>query len=474
MNNKKVMKNFSAVFKGNLFVGIKNILIILFFIVIITIGMFLALFHKTTHFNPSPIKNIVIILIDTLRADHLSAYGYKRNTSPHIDNFAKKSLVFEKAFTAASYTLPAHVSLFTGVYPITHKMDLHYNEDRSSYEKPDLDYEKPDLDTNIKTMAEYFSSLGWSTVWATSPGNQYLTFNDPESRGFQINIPGNIEFDFTFNTFKDVLDKHSQKPFFAFLHTNYPHHPYYKKTFKKFISPDYKGKIITDEKDVLKILHKKYSKNMITVPRIHWREMAKIWWSFVNKKDPKDIQRLKDLYDDAILYTDSVVYRWLQLFSEKKLYENTIIIITSDHGEAFGEHGNFFHDDLHKEILHVPLMIYIPGISHRRIKAPVSLIDIYPTLLDLLEKKPPHKITGNSLLPLINGKKQKVHNYIFGQFYKHTSISDGKWKLIRLSNGDHKLYHVVKDFEEKKDISEKHPDILKKLNHQISLFLEQK
>ena len=466
------MEIFPFVFKQNLFLKIKNTKnIILFFLLIVSIGILLAVFYKTTVLDsalPSKkFKNIIIILIDTLRADHLSTYGYRRDTSPHIDNFAKKSLVFEKAFTAAGYTLPAHVSLFTGVYPITHKMDLHYNEDRSSYEKPDLD-------TNIKTMAEYFSSLGWSTVWATSPGNQYLTFNDPESRGFQINIPGNIEFDFTFNTFKDILDKHSQKPFFAFLHTNYPHHPYYKKTFKKFISPNYKGNIITDEKDVLKILHKKYVKNMITIPRIHWREMTKIWWSFVNEKAPEDIQRLKDLYDDAILYTDSIVYRWLQLFQEKKLYENTIIIITSDHGEAFGEHGKFFHNSLHKEILHVPLMIYIPGVSHRRINVPVSLIDIYPTLLGLLKKKPSHKMTGNSLLPIITGRKQKVHDYIFGQLYKHTSISDGRWKLIRQSNGDYELYHVAKDFVERKDISEKHPAIVKKLDHQISLFLEQK
>ena len=419
-------------------------------------------------------KNIILISIDTLRADHLGVYGYHRNTSPFIDQLARESVVFEQASAASGFTLPSHTSLFTGLYPRTHKVTIHYKPEGSSVNLSE--YKKTSLHEKYKTLAEYLSSIGYHTIWMVSSGDEQLSSEDSEGRGFQTKLPKMTKLPKLFRW----LDNNPNQKFFAFLHTSYPHDPYYNRGFKfknypAFSTSDYKGSIPGTFDETIKRFNKKYRLNIDRTDlfSLYYHRFVEFWWSFVNFEDSKDIQRLKDLYDDCILLVDHHIGRLISNLKERNLYENTIIIIVSDHGEAFGEHGSFRHVTLHREILHVPLILYIPGFGSKSIKSKVSLIDVYPTILDLIGKNAPHQMDGKSLLPLIRGNREEIHDYIFGSYYSNTSISDGKWKLIRAENGDKELYDIVKDPYEKREVSEKYPNILKKLDHEIDLFLEQ-
>ena len=407
-------------------------------------------------------KNIILISIDTLRADHLGLYGYHRNTSPNIDQLGKLSIVFEQAFSSTSYTLASHTSLFTGVYPKTHKVSIQYKDNSK--------HEKTKLLPHIKTLAEFLSRTGYHTVWAVWPKNEQLNINGSEGRGFQTQLN---PLESGLSEFKKWLIKNPRRLFFAFLHSNYVHDPYTRVTFKEFASSDYKGTVPLTDKELYTLYEKKY-KRTFSLSIANLKMLRDLFWRLVEKSNPTDIQRLKDMYDDVILYIDQYIGKLLLILTDLNILKNTVIILTSDHGEAFGEHGYFLHDKIYKEELHVPLIIRIPGVSPKRVKSFVSLIDVYPTLLDLLQKKPPHKMEGLSLKPLIMGDDKQLHDFIFAESASHKdiSVSNGEWKLIRWQNGERELYHVRKDPEEKTQVSPlEHLDIYKLLDYQIDIFL---
>lgn len=430
-------------------------------------------FQSKLNILPFGNKNIILISIDTLRADHLGTYGYYRNTSPYIDQLARESIVFEKAFSASGYTLPSHVSLFTGLYPQTHKVSIFYDQKNMPKHK------KMQLNIEYKTLAEYLSSIGYQTLWGASLHNEQLSLQDSEGRGFQTKLHKMTKISKLFKW----LDRNPNKKFFAFLHTSYIHDPYYyreegdrKIRYSTFTDSKYKGSIIETFDETVKHFNKKY-KIHTTEPTDDWYflyyyKFMNFWWSFVNFEDPKDIQRLKDLYDNGILYVDYHIGLLISYLKKKQLYEKTIIILVSDHGEAFGEHGRFRHETLHREILHVPLIMHIPGFKSKKIDSMVSLIDVYPTILHLIGHNLPHQMDGKSLLPLIKGTRHKVHDYIFSSFDLDTSVSDGKWKLIRTHKGNKELYNIIEDPYETKEISDRYPNILKKLDQKIDTFLE--
>ena len=449
------------------------------FILLMAAGFFYEpikklLFHPALNTQNLKHKNIILISIDTLRADHLGVYGYHRDTSPFIDQLARESIVFEQAFAASGFTLPSHTSLFTGLYPKTHKVTIHYKQ-RGSTQLPS-NYKKTSLNEKYKTLAEYLSSRGYHTLWVGSKKNNQLSPADSEGRGFQTKLPEILRQP----KFFKWLDNNPNKKFFAFLHTSYAHDPYYNKhsnltNYPVFAASDYRGSIPETFDETFKKFNKKYKLNadITDLFTFYYDQFVKFWWSFVNFEDSKDIQRLKDLYDDCILHIDHYIGRLISILKARNIYENTIIIIVSDHGEAFGEHGQFRHMTLHKEILHVPMILHIPGFSSKRIKSQVSLIDVYPTILDLIGQDAPHQMDGKSLLPLMRGTRKKIHDYIFGSYSSGTSISDGKWKLIRTQEGNRELYYIVEDPYEKREVSEKYPNILEKLEKKIDAFLEQ-
>ncbi|MCY4523958.1 MAG: sulfatase, partial [Halobacteriovoraceae bacterium] len=421
-------------------------------------------------------KNVLILSIDALSANHLKMYGHYRNTFPKLEQFAKESLVFEKAFTAAGYTLASHVSLFTGLYPKNHKVHLYYPEGDHGER---LNYKKTSISESIKTMGEYFSSLGYHAIWAVEPGNEQLNGKDSEGRGFNTffrDFVGSIE------KFEAWIESHSNSKFFAFFHSGFLFSPYFVKASERnlesfdnkhpFLSPNYQGAIISNFNEAQREYFKKYPEQKGQTHN-HYKNFFEFWWSRVDRNNPEDLQHLRDLYDEKILLFDEHFERLISLLKKKNLYDNTVIIVISDHGESFGEHGYFDHAGLHQEVVWVPLIIRIPGVNHKKISTTVSLIDLYPTLVSMLSKESPHKMDGKDLTPIISETYKKAHDFFFFETGGTKAVSDGTWKLIKLEKENQPLmYNIIDDPKEQEELSLNHPDILKKLERQINLFFK--
>ena len=442
--------------------------------------IFISMYRPPGPFRPGFLKdkNIIVISIDALRADRLGVYGYHRQTSPFTDAFSREAIVFEKALAPSSYTLASHVSLFTGLSFRTHKTGIVYKGDGVG------SWTKSSLAGKYMTMAEYFVSTGRRAAFAASPGNYHLNIKDSEGRGFEEKLPNFMQ---TEHLFRWIEEKPDQK-FFAFLHTSQVHDPYYNRDYNYsmehwpvFSDPGYKGAIPGSLRATLKQYNKSRGLNLtrselFSFPENPYRNFKKFWWGKVNFQDPADIQRLQDQYDNCVFHTDLKIGRLIAYLKAKSLFEKTVIVLTSDHGEAFGEHGRFRHSSLHKEILHIPLILYIPGVQTawgkqgRRIKGFVSLLDVFPTLLELDGAPVPDYMEGKSLLPVIKGYRRTTSKTFFASDQGQKAVIDGKWKLIRLANGEKELYDTFKDFEETEDLSDKHPKIAKKLDLKQAAF----
>jgi len=322
---------------------------------------------------------VILISIDTLRADHLHCYGYERSTSANIDSLARDGVLFERVYAPSSWTLPSHVSLLTSLYCFNHQVET------------GLDRLSPEL----TTLADIFRKKGY--YCAAFTGGGFLSTVYGYSRGFDLyrdDLGGVFQQEGAAQVARATLDwlrQNKELPFFLFIHTYQPHSPYacpypYKARFlpenPKWGHLDLIG-YLGGKQGIFKPLPQEERENIIA------------------------------LYDGEILYTDEVLIgRLLAALKELGLYERSMIIVTSDHGEEFYEHQSWGHgQDLYEESLRVPLIIKFPdgSPSAKRIRQPVRLIDIFPTIVDFLKLKTSDflaSLDGETLWPLVQGKKQ--------------------------------------------------------------------
>ena len=302
--------------------------------------------------------NVVLISLDTLRADHLGTYGCDLPTSPVLDRFAAEGTLFEQAIAAYPSTPPSHMTMMTGVYPGVHGVF------------GPLMVLPPD----IPTLAELLAASGYQTAAVTEDG--MLVGGAGFQRGFSYyreNKGTSIwdasgQVDVTFPAGLRWLEAHRGERFFLFLHTYQVHEPY---------SPPPAYNIFTT-----------YPENGKEVP--------------ITASTPAAI-RDRHLYAGEVRYVDAELGRVLEKLAALGEAERTLVVVTSDHGEEFYEHGWKGHDEtLYDEVLHVPLIMRGPGIvpAGLRVPAQVSLVDLMPTLLDLLGVPVPPTVQGTSLVPL--------------------------------------------------------------------------
>jgi len=324
------------------------------------------------------IPHVFIYLIDTLRADHLSCYGYKRKTTPFIDEFAKDSIIFKKCFATASWTKPAVASVLTGLYP-----NIHGAEERED-----------SLPSEVDTIAEILKSNKYYTIFLTTNGNvtddfnfiqgidTYKFRNDNKNSSKVINA----EFFRIINEYPEIINK----PIFAYLHTIDPHAPYLvQEPFAEFTWED-------------KNRAKMAFKNSILFKKEH------------EGLNEEDINYIQSLYDCEILQNDHYFGEFIQFLKDKGLYENSMIILVADHGEQFDEHGFLFHGStIYNEEIHVPLVIKFPHSKFSGIEsnAIVTQVDIVPTILDYLSLESQNRTDGISHLSQIN--KSDIDRTIF-------------------------------------------------------------
>jgi arylsulfatase A-like enzyme len=290
--------------------------------------------------------NIIYIVTDSLRHDHLGYSGYERNTSPTIDELAKEGIVFKKAYSSAPWTKPSVASLFTSLYPNTH----------NAINKPGA------LPEEIPTMAEILKNAGYTTLFFSGKNNFI---------GEKFNF--HQGFDYYSNSFrnaKKLIEKivssikaKREKRFFTYIHFMDVHLPYNRNKF------NYRFTHRSEDKHFKPgaVRHSKIKHLMLE-----------------GKLSEDDKEHIIGLYDGQIRYVDENIRGLISSLKEMNLFENTFLVITSDHGEEFWDHKNFEHGhSLYNELVQVPLILVGNKLKHAVVDTPVRSIDLLPTILKL-------------------------------------------------------------------------------------------
>jgi choline-sulfatase len=328
--------------------------------------------------------NILLISIDTLRADHLSCYGNPNMTSPTIDKFSKNSVLFQSHFSQAPTTTASHMTIFTSLYPSAHGL--------KNWEDQKINASTKSLSDKIKTITEILAEKGYNNYSYNGGGNisHLLGFG----RGFKI-YRENAEYEIL-----DWLDNPPPSPFFIFFHTYQVHDPYNPfKPLDKLFDPDYTGKIISSAEDMTSTLKNKYGYN-----NDDFMSVRDTFWNSLNKSDyPREVHHMESLYDAEIFEVDLFLNKLFKKLKELGVYDKTIVVLLSDHGEEFYEHKDFLHERLYNETLHVPLIVDVPGNKTGIVSSQTRNIDVMPTILDIIGISKPKDIQGEKITNLLFG-----------------------------------------------------------------------
>ncbi len=328
-----------------------------------------------------PPTGFILISIDTLRADRLGAYGYALDTSPFFDEFAEKGTLFERAIVQLPGTLPSHMSIFTGLYPAEHGV---YPPDSV-------------LAAEIPTLPEVFQAAGYRTAGFTEGG--YVAGHYGFERGFDtfraVNTGKPGAAGRTFDLVKDWIDTlEPGEKFFVFVHTYEVHDPYIP--MEDYAESAWPGD-----------------------PPETWDPTgANLTSASVGKLPvtPEVVRYFSALYDAGIRYVDEVLRQFVEHVRAAELAPDTTVIITSDHGEEFFEHGSFVHRQVYNETLHVPLLVRRLGQRRgARVQQLVESVDIAPTLLELASLDDRMEPSGSSLVPLLGGDGSSTESEAFAE-----------------------------------------------------------
>jgi len=324
--------------------------------------------------------NVILISLDALRQDHLGCYGYNRNTSPNIDKIAGESSLFTNAITTANWTIPSHMSILTGLYPM-----------EAGFVPGGLLNEESFIAENVRTLAEYLRNTGYFTLGVHGGGyvSEFYGFD----KGFSAYIKGSKDIAHGVQTIIENLDRHKDNNFFLFFHTLEIHWPYTHDSFLKELPADSPAR-----------------------------------------------EKIIARYDSGIKYADEYLGKLFEWLDKNRLLEKTIIIIISDHGETFrlvkeasmsGSHGS----TLLEEEIKIPMIVRIPSINGngKKVEYQVSTVDLVPTILDCLNLESSAGMRGISLVPLIE------KNELPKPRLAYTEATHSKKKFQTVRSNDFKL-----------------------------------
>jgi arylsulfatase A-like enzyme len=390
----------------------KRILILLIFIALLAIGLTDLARARKKHSAGSAIggaiRNVILISLDTLRADHLSCYGYGRQTSPRIDQIARESVLFRWAFADAYDTLNSHMSLMTSLLPTVHRVEAELYSKGGGVLRP--------LPEERTTLAEAFQQNGYQTVaFATMP--PWLSADFGFDQGFDefhsnwLDAPANNSRIF------EWLLKHKKKPFFAFLHYFDAHADSYDSPIAYKVAEPYQSTFIDKSYQGALVKADPNSKEYGLVQTMDNQKMITF----------QDLNYWMALYDGGILFLDHFIGELFDFLKEQRLLDDSLVIITADHGEAFMEHGRLSHETMYNECMQVPLIMRFPDgyLAGQVLNTPAQLIDIYPTVAELTHLKDDNPfIQGTSLVPFLKQPKLTFRHEIY------TKTSDLGWEVL--------------------------------------------
>ena len=370
---------------------------------------------------------VILIVCDTLRADHLSCYGYLRETSPYLDAFAREAVLFENAIANETWTLPSHGTIFTGLYPKNHGLTANAN-----------------LPESTVTLAEALRDAGYLTAGYTGFSFWLYPWRG-FAHGFDLyNVP-----EWRFRTVYDSrallegwLDNHPVPNLFLFFHNfdvhskparQYdglpygPDDPSFVHFAKEFESPptfEREGRDKVDGEDFMLSANR----GELTVT-------------------PEENAYCIALYDDCIRMVDDNINAFFEKLRAMDLYDRALIVVTADHGEEFGEHGKYGHDNVYEPNARVPLLVRFPNGERggTRYSPVVQLADLYPTILGVLGLPLPNPVDGQNLEKLLeDGQTPPGKAYV--QRRNQKAIRTDEVKLIRNVSGDrYELYDMEVD-----------------------------
>ncbi len=407
--------------------------------------------------------NIILISIDTLGARHLTLYGGMRNTDPFLKELARQGVVFKNAFANSSVTHISHASMLTGMEPLN--FDILFSED-------------DEFLTRSTTLAEILRGTGYLTTAFT--GGVLVAERLSFDKGFELFYQEDtlykdkdIDIELILQKALQWVKSNQGAPFFLFLHSYEPHGKYYKH--EDFFKGEIDESIVTSEYEAFNLKHMP-GEDELEPPEI-WKYVT-LWKGKLRKEDPRttlgDVKYIEEIYDSEIAFIDFQLEQFFDGLRRQGALDNTIVVFTSDHGEAFFEHNLLQHGLLYDENLRVPLIFWGPGLLPANVSVDeyVSAVDIVPTILDLAGIEAQNSLDGNTLRRFIEEKENKAghrfycfvpdngFSWYMGDRYKYilrTSIEKDNF-------GKKELFDLKKDpFEEKNLFSgmEKLPPALK-------------
>lgn len=406
--------------------------------------------------------NVLFIVIDTLRADHLGCYGYRRNTSPHIDAFAARSVVFDRHISPAIPTHPAFTTINTGQYSVTHGVVAHGGHNELSRRAPWL----PDA----------FQKGGYTTCAVDNLADWSPGFR----RGFEFYIdPSQRHILGIKCTNRDLnqraipwLKQNAGDPFYLFIHYWDPHTPYmppraYRRLF-------YEGDPCDPAHTTLRGLEEH------PLGRT-WRET---WFNKLGD-NITDGDYVVALYDGEIRYCDEGIGQLLKALDETGRADDTLVVITGDHGELMYRHKIFFdHHGLYDGNLHVPLIVRHPALEPRRVPQTTAHVDLAPTLLDLCGLPIPEAVEGVSLAPWMRGEADRpVRDFVVAQectWQMKWAIRTDTHKLIVAREPDfygtpmRELYDLRSDPDELRNLATDDPATADALQARLEAWLAER
>lgn len=369
---------------------------------------------------PAAKPNVLILMVDALRADRLGVNGYPLPTTPHIDELASEGINFRRAFSHSTWTKPSIATLFTSVYPSQHGLDqvaLAGHDGMGS----------EILAADLTTLAERFQAAGYRT--AAVINQVHITARFGFDQGFEFfdewRGMGGPRLNRKFLRWQKARDTPG-RPFFAYIHYLDAHWPYTHRDWKR--SPSFGSVTLSRE------------------PPDNGRQSIRDWAARLEL--PGDLEALETRYDHEVAYTDRAIGELVHGLKDLGLYEDTIIVVTADHGEAFLEHGELLHGHApYEEMIRIPLVIRLPARLRGRVRSmavPVGLIDLMPTLLDLAGLEQESGAQGRSFAPLIRGQDLRSR-LVFVETESAVAVRGGDRKLIRFADGRQQHFDLGRD-----------------------------
>jgi len=371
--------------------------------------------------------NVLLIVVDTLRADHMSVYGHRQPTTPRLAEFARSAITYRRAYSQAPWTTPSIGSLLTSRSPTA----LGIHGDRSR------------LPDEVRLLPEALRDAGYATGavvshdyctarWGFAQGFDH--FDESSVRGYQAVTSRRIT-----NLGIGFVEAQRDRPWFLFLHYFDPHFSYVGHRRHAFGGrpTDYDGPIAS---------RMKFNALYARRPDL----------------DDADLSELERLYDSEIAFTDHHIGRFLDHLRLRGVLDQTLVIVTADHGEEFLDHGDLGHaKTLYDELIRVPLIIRVPGTAPAIVEPPVGLIDIFPSVLDHLDLPPEPGAAGRSLFRdgQLDGAPRRAVYTETSRFERALhGVVDGRHKLVLdLESGLPQLYDLHDDPEEQRDLSAEDP-----------------